>query len=242
MSSELMKALRAKYKDPREAMKVLGLDEKLLEGPKAEDEEEDDDKKAKDKGGRDKAKDAADPREFLKSKLSEDDMEAYDAMCETGLDEKDDDKAEDEEEDKDKKAEDEEEEDKPKAKDKRGRDGMTKAAMDAAINAASDATARRVREAERGIRVALAEVEPWVGRLAPTLALDSATDVYRHAAKALGVKNADKLHADALFPIIQAQPKPGEQKQASRPMAQDSSNYGEAVKLAPGLEHITVGA
>ena len=59
MPSELMKALRAKYKDPREAMKVLGLDEKLLEGPKAEDEEEDDDKEAKDKGGRDKAKDAA---------------------------------------------------------------------------------------------------------------------------------------------------------------------------------------
>ena len=104
-----------------------------------------------------------------------------------------------------------------------------------AIDQSMDDTYRRVA-------VALAEVEPWVGRLAPTLALDSATDVYRHAAKALGVKNADKLHADALFPIIQAQPKPGEQKQASRPMAQDSSNYGEAVKLAPGLEHITVGA
>jgi hypothetical protein len=238
MPSELMKALRAKYKDPREAMKVLGLDEKLLEVPKAEDEEEDDDKKAKDKGGRDKAKDA-DPREFLKSKLSEDDMEAYDAMCKTGLDEKDDEdkKAEDAEEDDDE----EKEGAKSTIKDK-ARDGVTKTAMDAALSAATEATARRVREAERGIRVALAEVEPWVGRLAPTLALDSAEGVYRHAAKALGVKNADKLHADALFPIIQAQPKPGEQKQASREMARDSSSYGEAVKLAPGLEHITVGA
>ena len=239
MATELMKALRAKYKDPREALRVLGLDEKLIEGEGSEDEMEDDDKKAKDK-----AKDD-DPREFLMSKLSKDDMETYDAMCEAGKSAMD----AEENDDKDKKAEDAEEDDddelpgkKSTIKDK-AKDTVTKAAMDSALKATADATARRVREAERGIRVALAEVEPWVGRLAPTLALDSAADVYRHAAKALGIKNADKLHADALFPIIQAQPKPGEAARSTRnDVAMDSSSYGDALKIAPGLEHIRVGA
>ena len=146
---------------------------------------------------------------------------------------------------KDKKAEDAKEDDdeekegaKSTIKDK-AKDGVTKAAMDAALEAATS----RVRETERGIRVALAEVEPWVGRLAPTLALDSATDVYRHAAAAMGVKGAKTLHPDALWPVIQAQPKPGDKpNNQSRSLALDSTSFDDAAKYAPGLERITVGA
>ena len=240
--SALMKAIREKYKDPRDALKALGLDAKLMEGEGSEDTKKDDDD--------DKAKDA-DPREFLKSKLSEDDMKSYDAMCEAGksaLDAEEDD--DDKKKAKDAKEDDDEEKQgaastiKDKAKDRaKDEPPVTKAAMDAALIVATDANAKRVREAERGIRVALGDVEPWVGRLAPSLAMDSAADVYRHAAVALGVRDAKKLHADALFPIIQAQPKPGERAAPrSEAFAMDSSSYDAAAKHAPGLARITVGA
>src|SRR5581483_6680468 len=63
------------------------------------------------------------------------------------------------------------------------KDMVDKPAMDAAIAAAVDATEKKaklaldealksVRDNERGIREALAVVRPWVGELAPELALD----------------------------------------------------------------------
>ena len=256
-STALMKALRAKYKDPREALRVLGLDEKLIEGEGSEDEMEDDEdeKKAKDKGAKDRAKDA-DPREFLKSKLSEDDMEAYDAMCEAGKSAMDAEEDDDEKKAKDSKEEDtdatdeKDDEDmelprrKSTATDKRGRDTVTKSALDAALAATREATARQVRETERGIRTALEQVEPWVGRLSTSLALDSATDVYRHAAVALGIRGTKTLHPEALLPVIQAQPKPGDRHTPGprHEFAADSSSFGEAAKIAPGIEHIRLGA
>ena len=248
MPSELMKALRAKYKNPRDALRVLGLDEKLIEGEGSEAKDEENDE--------DKAKDAMDPREFLKSKLSEDDMEAYDAMCEAGKSAMDAEEDDDEKKAKDSKEEDtdatdeKDDEDmelprrKSTATDKRGRDTVTKSAMDAALAATREATARQVRETERGIRTALEQVEPWVGRLSTSLALDSATDVYRHAAVALGIRGAKTLHPEALLPVIQAQPKPGDRHTPGprHEFAADSSSFGEAAKIAPGIEHIRLGA
>lgn len=92
-----------------------------------------------------------------------------------------------------------------KAKDAAMKDMVTKPAMDAAL----EATAKSVRETERGIRVALAEVRPYVGELPETMAFDSAEQVYRHALGALNVDGAKTIHASALPTILKMQPKPG---------------------------------
>jgi hypothetical protein len=106
-----------------------------------------------------------------------------------------------------------------------GQDSMpvTRSAMDQAIRVAQDAAIRNqraIREAERFVR-------PWVG----DLAMDSANhpaDVYRATLRALGVKGADRVHPDALRPILEAQPRPQARvayarQQAGRAMASDSA-------------------
>jgi hypothetical protein len=140
--------------------------------------------------------------------------------------------------DKEKAAREKKEADDKVAKDNEMKDMVSKPAMDAALKAQSDT----IRATERGIRVALNEVKPWVGELSPTLALDSATDVYRHAAVMLGVANAQKLHADALFPIIQNMPKPGAQRAAPKPaLAMDAASGDRLKGLIPSLDKFAVG-
>jgi ADP-ribose pyrophosphatase YjhB (NUDIX family) len=123
------------------------------------------------------------------------------------------------------------------AKDAEMKDMVTKPAMDQAIQAA----VKQTRETERGIRAALAEVTPWVGEIPASMAFDSGADVYRHALVMRGVDGAKTLHADALLPILKTLPKAG----ARAPIAQDGSPQiamdavNKAVKLAPGLEHIS---
>lgn len=137
--------------------------------------------------GKDKAKDE-DPdekrREFLKDKLSEDDMSAYDALCEQ--------EAMDEEEDDDK---------------------VDKKAMDAAIADAVKTATENANRTQRDIREAEEVVRPYVGKLA--MAHDSAAGVFRTALGALGVKDVDKLHPDALKPILLAMPLPNTAKPAA---------------------------
>lgn len=146
---------------------------------KAEDEEDDDDKKRK---------------EFLKSKLSAEDMATYDSMPRAG------------------KANDETPEEK-EAREKKEKEGatdmVTKPAMDAAIaQAVKDATdtanlnQRQIRDAERDVRV-------YVGELA--MAHDSAESVYRTALGALGIK-LDGIHPSAFPAILKMQPVPGTKK------------------------------
>jgi hypothetical protein len=110
------------------------------------------------------------------------------------------------------------------AKEAEMKDMVKKPAMDAAIASAVAATTKSIRETERGIRTALNEVKPWVGELPATIAFDSATEVYRHAAGMIPsiAASAKTLHADALLPVIQAQPKPG-----ARPtIVRDESSMG----------------
>jgi hypothetical protein len=102
---------------------------------------------------------------------------------------------------------------------------VTKAAMDHAIRVAQDAAIRN----QRAIRDAERFVRPWVGDIAMDSAMHPA-DIYRGALKAIGVRDADKLHPDALRPILEAQPKPGarvmyeRQQNGRRPsVAQDSN-------------------
>lgn len=112
---------------------------------------------------------------------------------------------------------------------------VTKQAMDAAI--------RGVRDNERNIRVALGKVKPWVGELPASMAFDSAADVFRHALKMRGFEGHATVHADALEPILNAMEKPNARKSATRePLAMDEGSKTLAVKIAPGLEHIRIGA
>lgn len=91
-----------------------------------------------------------------------------------------------------------------------------KAAMDAAMAkmAADNALAITQAKADtekstiarlNGISEAKEKVRPWVGQLPG--AYDSGEAVLRQALRALNIKDADKLHADALAPILEAQPK-----------------------------------
>jgi hypothetical protein len=100
---------------------------------------------------------------------------------------------------------------------------VTRSAMDHAIRVAQDAAIRN----QRAIRDAERFVRPWVGDIAMDSAVHPA-DIYRGALKALGVKGADRLHPDALRPILEAQPKAGARMQQQRqfngrPMAADSN-------------------
>lgn len=108
------------------------------------------------------------------------------------------------------------------AKDAEMKNMVTKPAMDAAIDAAVKAATKTARETERAIRVALDDVRPYVGELSPQLALDSADDVYRHAAVALSIPGAKDIHASALPTLIKMQPKPGARPNPS-PIAMDSA-------------------
>jgi hypothetical protein len=128
-----------------------------------------------------------------------------------------------------KRAHDAEEEDRP----------VTKEAMDAAISAAvargtADAVAnqRAIREAERFVR-------PWVGDLAMDAAAPA--DVFRAALKSLNVDGVDKLHPDALRPILTAQPRLGERAQPR--LAADSlpggvKSFAERFPAAARVEHV----
>jgi hypothetical protein len=91
------------------------------------------------------------------------------------------------------------------AKDAEIKEMVKKPAMDAAIASAE----KRVRETERGIRVALQTVKPYVGELPDTLAFDSANDVLRHALTMMKVPNAKTMHADALNDVVASKPKAG---------------------------------
>jgi hypothetical protein len=101
---------------------------------------------------------------------------------------------------------------------------VTKTAMDAAIKRA---VARTV-QTQKNIRAAERFVRPWVGDLAMDAARPS--DVYRTALKALGMDSAkvDKMHPDALLPVLEAQPRPSVRRpnQGGPRMAADAKIEG----------------
>lgn len=110
--------------------------------------------------------------------------------------------------------------DKDADKDKEPKEEMVdKKAMDAAITAATDATAKRIRQEQRELREAERAVAPYVGEL---IGMDSAEQVYRGALKALNIKGHDTLHVSALRTVLEMQPLPGA-KPAPRVIAQDGA-------------------
>jgi hypothetical protein len=133
-----------------------------------------------------------------------------------------------------------------KAKDAEMKDMVSKPAMDAALKAQADTfhkEVQKVRDTERAVRVAIAEVHPWTGDLPVTMAFDTAADVYRHALTMRSVEGAKTLHADALLPILKTLPKTGarapDNSGDSVTLAMDASVVGKAIKMAPGLEGIS---
>lgn len=141
--------------------------------------------------------------EFLRGKLSPEDMAQIDAICGGAMDAEPDEKG--------------------KEDDKKEKGEMVdKAAMDSAIRDAEGRVVARfsaLREAERAVR-------PYVGEL---VACDSAEAVYSTALKMLGVDVKD-IHPSAYPAILKMQPVPGAKPKASTPVAMDaarSKSYAE---------------
>lgn len=256
-SKKLAKDAKLALDEVEKAMDVAEKDDE----PEAKDEKEEKMPKAG-KSALDfkKGMDAEGFKKMLKEKMSEDDYKAACDMMEEADGEEDDDtnearemkerareekeKAREEKEASDKKAKDAKDK---KAKDAKGeekveeeegKEKITKGAMDAALAAHG----KTIRETERGIRVALDQVRPIIGDLRADLAFDSATDVFRHAATVLEIKGAKTLHADALWPVIEARAqlrdKPTLRKTEDTMLGFDSESISEAIKIAPGLERI----
>lgn len=134
----------------------------------------------------------------------------------------------------------EEEEDEPAGEDE-GPEMVPKKAMDAAIKKSADETEKRVLATQRAIAEAITTVRPYVGDVSMTF--DSAEAVYRHTLKALKVDGVDDAHADALKPILLAQPKPGDRKvaQDAKPtIALDAAGSADLAKRFPHAAKIGV--
>lgn len=185
-------------------------------------------------------------KNFLREKgMGEDDiMKACDMMPKPALD------SEESDEDKAKREAKEKEEKAAKdaalaAKDAEMKDMVSKPAMDAALKAQADTFQKeltKVRDNERGVRAAIAEVHPWTGDLPASMAFDTAADVYRHALVMKNVEGAKTLHADALLPILKTLPKPGARvsdHHSGPELAMDSSARAKALSLSPHFANIS---
>jgi hypothetical protein len=169
--------------------------------------------------------------DFLRSKgLSDEEIKSVCQMIKPGV-------VGDEDDDEEKKKEEEER--------KRKEGAMDKQAMDAALKAQGDVFEKRlqeVRNAERGVRVAINEVRPYVGELPASMAFDSAADVYRHVLVMKGIDGAKTMHADALQTVLKTLPKAGASEAkvvAAIAMDAGGNSFKSAVELAPGLANIS---
>ena len=224
MKPKILEGVTAAFKDVKLA-KDANLDDMhgfidRLDKAQAGDEDPPVEEKQEKKGAFDEEQSNG-IKEFLKDKLSEDNMKALDAYLAgddppefAGAPEK--------------AATDEEKED----------DTVNKAAMDAAIKAATNETAKRVVQEQQAVREAERFVRPWVGELA--MAHDSAEAVHRAAAKVLGIEGADKVHKDALPFLIKAQPRPGDKPKQDTTVAMDAATIDDFHKRYPNASRIGV--
>ena len=106
---------------------------------------------------------------------------------------------------------------------------VSKSAMDAAIKAAADSAKKSAIKVMRDIAEAEEVVRPYVGKM---VAQDSTEAVYSAALKAMGV-DITGVHPSALRAVLQAQPKPGEQRRTV--VAQDAAPAADFSSRFPGL-------
>jgi len=122
-----------------------------------------------------------------------------------------------------------------------GRTELLKVSAASDIKTAMDAAIKRERANQKAIREAERFVRPWVGEL-PAMDAAGPEDVYRSALKAVGVANADKLHSDALRPILEAQPKAGSEQTRFHPatLAADAAPSQNFFERFPSLRGVRV--
>lgn len=122
----------------------------------------------------------------------------------------------------------------PPAKDK---DMVSKEDMDKAVKGASDAVRAEVNKNAKEIRDAERLVKPYVGELA--MAHDSAVGVLKTALGALDVKGIDKIDdLNALTVILQQQPLPGAKTIIKSPLASDAKGASSFAERFPGASRI----
>lgn len=219
MIAALQAATKDKLAKDAHINDVTGLLD-ALESHKAEEHEEGEEKKfGKDQEAMKAAQttggtESSESRRFLQGKLSAEDMASYDKMC---ADEEAKQKAEDE-------AKKEEEETKSKEALKAMDESITKTVNErvAVAVAAERARNEAIRAAEKNLR-------PYIGEA--NLAMDSAEGMYRQGLKMLGVKTKlDDLTLPALEAILEAQPKPGAQRQQQTNSVAFDAKAAEGVK------------
>lgn len=115
---------------------------------------------------------------------------------------------------------------------------VDKKAMDAAIELATADATKKAIKTQQAIREAERFVRPWVGELA--MAHDSAESVHLAAAKILGIDGAEKVHPDALPFLIKAQPLPGAKPKQDPTVAMDASTIDDFHKRYPSASRIGV--
>ena len=210
MVDGIKKATAGKLAQDADIEDVVGLIDalKTVEVAEGEDEMEPNaggpvfEKKAEDEGG---------AREFLASRLSDEDMQAYEKLMATSQQ-----SAMDEDE----------EEVVEKEKEK---DVITKPAMDAAIAAA----VKKVQETARAVRAAEDDVRPYIGNIA--MACDSADDVYRTALTSLNVDVAG-VHPSAFKAILKTIPVPGAATIKTTSIAMDAKNVSSFHEMFPAAK------
>jgi len=158
--------------------------------------------------------------QFLKGKVSDEDLAKVAEICQGAG-------AQDEEDEKDKEkkdmAKDKDEDDKVSKKEMEG-------AMDAALKKNSKEVEARVVARMRGIDEARREVHPLVGEL--SIAFDSADEVREHALKSVGVKT-EGMHPSAFPAVIAAQLQLKQQRgRRVDPLAMDSRSTGDVNSFA----------
>lgn len=177
--------------------------------------------------------------EFLKGKLSEEDMAALQALLvpQPAAEQPavgDEDPAEQSDEEKEREAaaaaQDAENDDM--------NDKVSKPAMDAAIKAAAEAATKKAVQTQKEIRDAERAVRPYVGELA--MSFDSAEHVYRHTLKMLGVKDAENIHASALPTLLAMHPKAGAKKDVREHVAMDAAAAKSFSERFPHVDRIKV--
>lgn len=221
MKPKILDGTKALFKDVKLA-KDADLDDmhkfidRLDKEQQAEGQDEEPDEEKKEER---KAFDAEGLKEFLKDKMSEDNMRALDAFL-AG--------------------------DQPPefagspVKNLNGQDEENKPvdqkAMDEAIKVAVDNATTKANQTQKEIREAERFVRPWVGELA--MAHDSATAVHLAAAKILGIDGADKVHPDALPFLIKAQPLPGAKPKQDTHVAMDAATVDDFNQRYPMASRI----
>lgn len=110
------------------------------------------------------------------------------------------------------------------------KDMIDKPAMDSAIRQATAKVKTDMAAANRALRVAEREVEPYVGELADSLAFDSAAEVYKAALESMDI-DLEGVPESGYRSILRALPVPNRSASLDVPLAMDEDALGDFNKM-----------